>query len=132
MLEGEILVREGKLDEGLAKLNAAVQAEDAMKYDEPPGWMIPVRHTLGATLMRAGRVAEAEQVYRDDLKRVPENGWSLLGLADSLREQKKAGEELAATKARFDKVWAKADLKITSSCLCQPKAASRSASGGSR
>ncbi|MBA2242012.1 MAG: hypothetical protein H0W04_03855 [Chthoniobacterales bacterium] len=132
MLEGEILVREDKLDEGLAKLNAAVQAEDAMKYDEPPGWMIPVRHTLGATLMRAGRVAEAEQVYRDDLKRVPENGWSLLGLADSLREQKKAGEELAATKARFDKVWAKADLKITSSCLCQPKAASRSASGGSR
>ena len=120
MLEGEILVREGKLDEGIAKLTEATKAEDALKYDEPPGWMIPIRHTLGATLLRAGRFADAEQIYRQDLKRLPDNGWSLLGLADSLREQKKQSEELAATKARFEKVWAKADLKITSSCLCQP------------
>jgi cytochrome c-type biogenesis protein CcmH/NrfG len=93
-----------------------------MKYDEPPGWMIPVRHTLGATLMRAGRYADAEQVYRDDLKRLPDNGWSLLGLADSLREQKKEGAELKATRTKFEKIWSKADLKITSSCLCQPRA----------
>ncbi len=91
-----------------------------MKYDEPPGWMIPVRHTLGATLMRTGRFAEAEQVYRTDLKRVPDNGWSLFGLAESLKAQKKSEVEVAATKARFQKIWAKADLKITSSCLCQP------------
>ena len=121
MLEGEILVREGKVDEGLAQLTEAVKAEDALKYDEPPGWMIPIRHTLGATLMRAGRIAEAEKVYREDIRRLPENGWALLGLADSLREQKKEGEELAATRAKFEKVWAKADLKITSSCLCQPR-----------
>jgi cytochrome c-type biogenesis protein CcmH/NrfG len=82
--------------------------------------MIPVRHTLGATLMRAGRPADAEQVYREDLKRLPDNGWSLLGLADSLREQKKEGAELKATRAKFDKIWANADVKITSSCLCQP------------
>ena len=120
MLEGEILVRDGKVDEGIALLSEAVKAEDALKYDEPPGWMIPLRHTLGATLMRAGRFAEAEQVYREDLKRLPENGWSLLGLTDSLRAQKKEGAELAATRAKFEKVWAKADLKITSSCLCLP------------
>jgi tetratricopeptide (TPR) repeat protein len=120
MIEGEILVREGKLEEGLEKLRAAIKAEDEMKYDEPPGWMIPVRHTLGATLMRAGRFADAEQVYREDLKRLPDNGWSLMGLADSLREQKKEGAELKATRAKFEKIWAKADLKITSSCLCQP------------
>ncbi len=122
MLEGEILVRENKLDEGLAKLHSAVRAEDALKYDEPPGWLIPVRHSLGATLMRAGRFADAEQVYRDDLKRLPDNGWALLGLTDSLRAQEKHDEEIAATKARFQKIWAKADVKITSSCLCQPGA----------
>jgi tetratricopeptide (TPR) repeat protein len=125
MLEGEILVRDGKVDEGIALLNEAVKAEDALKYDEPPGWMIPIRHTLGATLMRAGRFAEAEQVYRDDLKRLPENGWSLLGLADSLGAQTKEGAELAATRAKFEKVWAKADLKITSSCLCLPAKTAR-------
>ncbi len=117
MVEGEILVREDKLDEGLAALRAAVKAEDALKYDEPPGWLIPVRHALGAFLMKAGRFAEAEQVYRDDLKRMPENGWSLYGLAQCLRAQSK--DEAAAVEVRFQKVWAKADLKISSSCMCQ-------------
>jgi len=119
MVEGEILVAEGKLDEGLASLTEAARLEDAMKYDEPPGWMIPTRHVIGATLMRAKRFAEAEEVYRADLKRLPDNGWSLHGLAEILQAQKKSAEEIAATKARFEKIWAKADLKITSSCLCQ-------------
>jgi cytochrome c-type biogenesis protein CcmH/NrfG len=82
--------------------------------------MIPLRHTIGATLMHAGRFAEAEQVYRDDLKRLPENGWSLFGLSQALAAQQKDGEELRSTRARFEKVWAKADVKITSSCLCRP------------
>jgi hypothetical protein len=93
---------------------------DALKYDEPPSWMIPLRHTIGANLMHAGRFAEAEQVYRDDLKRLPENGWSLLGLSQALAAQQKDGVELQSTRARFEKVWAKADVKITSSCLCRP------------
>ncbi len=120
MVEGEILIVEGKLDEGLAQLHAAVAAEDALKYDEPPGWLIPVRHSLGATLMRNGRFAEAEQVYRDDLRRLPDNGWSLFGLTESRRAQEKNPEEAKATRAKFKKIWAKADTKITSSCLCQP------------
>ncbi len=120
MLEGEILIREDKLEEGLGKLRVAVHLEDALKYDEPPGWLIPVRHSLGATLMRAGRFAEAEEVYREDLKRLPDNGWSLRGLADSLRAQDKAASEVAQTEKRFQNIWAKADIKITSSCLCQP------------
>jgi len=117
MVEGEILVREGKLEEGLAALRSAVKAEDLLRYDEPPGWLIPVRHALGATLMRAGRFTEAEQVYRDDLARLPENGWSLRGLAQSLRSQSK--DEAGLVEARFQKVWAKADLEIPSSCMCQ-------------
>ncbi|MGV3531947.1 MAG: hypothetical protein ACO1QR_06215, partial [Chthoniobacteraceae bacterium] len=120
MVEGEILVHDGKLDEGFEALRAAVKLEDALKYDEPPGWMIPSRHVLGASLVRAGRFADAEQVYREDLKRLPENGWALYGLAQSLREQGKSGKELKAVDDRFAKVWAKADLKISSSCLCLP------------
>lgn len=121
MLEGEILVAEGNVEGGLAELQAAVKEEDALKYDEPPAWMIPVRHSLGAVLMKAKRFAEAEQVYRDDLVRLPDNGWSLFGLAESLREQKKSDDEATATKAKFQKTWAKADTKITTSCLCQAR-----------
>jgi len=122
MVEGEILIAEGKIDSGIEQLRAAIQKEDALKYDEPPGWMIPVRHSLGAVLMKQQRFAEAEQVYRDDLARLPENGWSLFGLADSLRKQKKNADEVAQTQKKFKKVWAKADLTITTSCLCQPQA----------
>jgi tetratricopeptide (TPR) repeat protein len=122
MVEGEILIAEGKIDSGIEQLRAAIQKEDALKYDEPPGWLIPVRHSLGAVLMKQQRFAEAEQVYRDDLARLPENGWSLLGLAETLRKQKKNADEVAQTQAQFEKVWAKADLTITTSCLCQPQA----------
>src|SRR5436190_3646512 len=121
MVEGEILIAEGKINSGIEQLRAAIQKEDALKYDEPPGWLIPVRHSLGAVLMKQQRFAEAEQVYRDDLARLPENGWSLLGLAESLRKQKKNADEVAQTQARFEEVWAKADLTITTSCLCQPQ-----------
>ncbi len=120
MVEGEILVRENKLDAGYEQLRAAIAAEDALIYDEPPGWLIPVRHSLGASLMRNGRFAEAEEVYRADLARLPDNGWSLYGLAESLAAQKKEAAEAKATKAKFQKLWAKADTRITSSCLCQP------------
>lgn len=122
MIEGEILIREGKADEGLNKLREAVTLEDALHYDEPPAWMIPARHSLGANLLKAGKSAEAEQVYRDDLKRLPDNGWSLFGLAQALRAQGKA-DEAATCQAKFDQVWAKADIKITSSCLCQENVA---------
>ena len=119
MVEGEMLIGEGNLDGGFAELRAAVKDEDALRYDEPPGWLIPVRHSLGASLMQASRFAEAEQVYRDDLARRPENGWSLFGLAQSLHRQDKE-EEAKATDDRFRKMWSKADVQITSSCLCQP------------
>jgi tetratricopeptide (TPR) repeat protein len=120
MTEGEILVREGKLDAGIAELREAIKLEDALHYDEPPAWLIPIRHSLGAVLMRNGRFAEAEQVYRDDLTRLPDNGWSLFGLAQSLRAQGKNDAEAKTTEAKFKKVWAKADTRITSSCFCQP------------
>ena len=121
MVEGEILVAEGKIDHGIEQLRAAIQKEDALRYDEPPAWLIPVRHSVGAVLMKQQRFAEAEQIYRDDLARLPDNGWSLMGLAESLRKQKKNADEAAETEAKFKKISAKADLEITSSCLCQPQ-----------
>jgi tetratricopeptide (TPR) repeat protein len=119
MVEGEILVREGELDAGFSALRDAVAAEDALRYDEPPGWILPVRHALGANLMAHERYAEAEQVYREDLKRLPENGWSLFGLADSLAIQGERSEA-AALLERFEKTWSDADVTIKSSCFCQP------------
>lgn len=119
MLEGEILYREGKVDAALAQLREAVKAEDALRYDEPPGWLLPVRHSLGATLMQERRFAEAEQVYRDDLKRLPGDGWALFGLAETLRFEHK-NAEASEVDAQFQKTWAKADVRLRSSCLCQP------------
>ena len=119
MLEGEIAYREGKVEAGLAELRKAVELEDQLRYDEPPGWIIPVRHALGATLMQERRFAEAEEVYREDLKRRPENGWALFGMAESLKYQGNTEAAKPFTE-RHEKVWAKADLRIKASCLCQP------------
>jgi tetratricopeptide (TPR) repeat protein len=119
MLEGEILYREGRVGEALSALREAVRREDALRYIEPPDWIQPVRHALGATLMDARRFAEAEAVYRDDLKKYPENGWSLFGLAESLRAQGKSSEA-DVVELRFKSAWQRADVKLTSSCYCLP------------
>ncbi len=119
LLAGEILTRDGQLEAGLEELRVAVKAEDALRYDEPPGWIIPVRHALGANLLKAGRVEEATAVYRADLERLPENGWSLYGLARCFKLAKQPAQS-AAVEARFRRVWRKADLPLTSSCFCQP------------
>jgi len=118
MVAGEISYRAGKVDEGLAELRRAVEAEDALRYDEPPDWILPVRHALGAVLLKERRFAEAEQVYREDLKRLPENGWSLYGLSRTLQGEEQT-DKASAVEQRFQKIWAHADIVIESSCLCQ-------------
>jgi tetratricopeptide (TPR) repeat protein len=118
-MRGEILFRSGKAEEGLLALREAAAREDRLRYDEPPDWIMPVRHALGAALLQAGRFAEAEAVFREDLARLPENGWGLYGLSRALALQKKAAEAAAAER-RFDAVWSRADLQIKSACLCLP------------
>ena len=113
-LMAEIATRSGKSDEGIAHFREALKIEDAGLYFEPPKWYYPIRQSLGAALLKAGRNAEAEAVYREDLKRFPENGWSLYGLAAALRAQGKSAEA-AAVEKRFAKAWANADVKLTSS-----------------
>jgi tetratricopeptide (TPR) repeat protein len=113
-LMGEIATRSGKTDEGIAHFRQALAIEDKGLYFEPPKWYYPIRQSLGAALLKAGRNAEAEQVYREDLKRFPENGWSLYGLAAALKAQGKTAEA-AAVEKRFANAWSDADVKLTAS-----------------
>ncbi|MCZ6672724.1 MAG: hypothetical protein O7C75_07270 [Verrucomicrobia bacterium] len=122
MIEGELLWREGKKEEAFAKLRFGIREEDALIYDEPPGWMLPVRHALGALLMADGRVEEAETVYREDLVRNRNNGWGLIGLQQSLRAQGK-NKEAQTLDSKIKVAWANADTRPTSSCYCEPGAA---------
>jgi len=117
MLDGEIAYRRGSIDEAVAQLEKAIAIEDDLMYMEPPEWVQPVRHTLGAIFVDAGRHAEAEKVYRADLAEWPENGWSLYGLEKCLRARG-ATAEADEVQKRFQKTWARADTQIGSSCLC--------------
>ena len=93
---------------------AAIQLEDKLPYMEPPFWHQPVRQIYGATLLQAGRAADAEKTYLEDLERHPANGWSLYGLLTSLRAQGKS-EEAKAVEKRFRDVWRLADITLTAS-----------------
>jgi tetratricopeptide (TPR) repeat protein len=113
-LMGEIATRKGDTNGGIAHFTEAIKIEDAGLYFEPPKWYYPVRHSLGAALLKAGKNAEAEAVYREDLKRFPENGWSLYGLAAALRAQGKTADA-AAVEKRFAVAWRDGDVKLTAS-----------------
>ena len=113
-LMGEIAQRSGRLDEAAAHYKAALTIEDGILYFEPPNWYYPIRHSLGVVLLGAGKAADAEAVYREDLKRFPENGWALFGLMEALRAQGKAAEA-AAVDARFRAAWKDADVTLTAS-----------------
>lgn len=118
VLAGEMLAQEGRLDAAVPALQAAVDLEDRLRYDEPPDWIQPVRHTLGAVMVRAGRFAEAEQVYRKDLSKWPHNGWSLLGLQESLKGLGKT-DEAKTIAGRLRRSWTGADITPSASCYCQ-------------
>ena len=101
---------------GLALWAEAVALEDKLSYSEPNDWFYPVRHYQGAALLAAGRAKEAEAVYREDLRRNPGNGWSLYGLTQALRKQKKA-KEAGDVEAQFAKAWADADTKLVATAF---------------
>jgi tetratricopeptide (TPR) repeat protein len=114
VLAGELAARAGDVATAERLLRAAVAEQDTHWFTEPPPWYFPVRQALGAVLLQAGRAADAEQVYREDLRRNPGNGWSLFGLAQSLRAQGKT-TEAAQADASFRTAWAQADVTLTSS-----------------
>lgn len=113
-LTGGIAARRGQAETAIEHYTEAVRLEDSLPYMEPPYWYYPIRHSLGAVFLQAGRASEAEERYREDLKRFPENGWSLYGLAVSLRAQDKT-EEAAQVEQRFRRAWSNAGIKLVAS-----------------
>jgi len=97
-LSAKIAAARGDTAAAIATLTKAVAAEDALTYDEPPAWYLPLRQELGALYLAAGRPADAEHAYREDLEYWPNTGWSLRGLAQSLRAQKKDAEAATVEK----------------------------------
>jgi hypothetical protein len=89
----------------------AVAIQDALVYDEPPDWYYPVRESLGAALLLAGKAADAEIVFREGVRRSPRNGRMLFGLMESLRAQGK-NQDAESVKREFDAAWAKADIAL--------------------
>jgi tetratricopeptide (TPR) repeat protein len=114
VLRADLAARQKQYGEAITRFDRAVRLEDAMIYTEPPDWHAPVRHWLGATLLEAGRPAEAEVVYWEDLRRNRENGWALAGLHRALIDQGRKGEA-AAIEVRLKKAWAGADATLAAS-----------------
>lgn len=114
ILGGEILREEGDLAGAISAQETAVSWEDQLRYDEPEPLNFTARHWLGATLLEAGRPADAEAVYRASLVDHPNNGWSLLGLEQALRAQAR-DVEADEVHAQFEGAWARADHWIQTS-----------------
>lgn len=112
VLRGDIAEQRGDLTDAIRHYRLAILAEDALLYDEPPPWYQPVRHFLGAALLKSGDATGAERAYRDDLRRFPENGWSLLGLVQSLKAQ---GKDAADVDTRLARAWRDADVTLSAS-----------------
>jgi tetratricopeptide (TPR) repeat protein len=114
VLAGEIAAARGDYDLAISQLDRAVRLEDSLVYTEPSEFHFPPRLALGAILLQAGRAAEAETVYWEDLRRNRENGWALFGLLQALRAQNKSADA-ALTEARFKAAWSRADVTLTAS-----------------
>jgi len=112
MLAGEIAAKERRWDDAASRLRAAVRAADGLTYNEPADWYYPPRLSLGAVLLEAGRPAEAEAVYREDLRINRNNGWSLFGLAQALEAQGKTADAVR-TREAFRQAWAHADVALS-------------------
>jgi tetratricopeptide (TPR) repeat protein len=113
VVAGEIAARKKDWDTATRHLERAVRFEDGLIYQEPADWHAPVRQTLGAVLLEAGRADEAEAVFWEDLKKNPEQGWSLFGLKQALEAQGKK-DDAALVEARFQKAWREADIVLSS------------------
>jgi tetratricopeptide (TPR) repeat protein len=107
---------QGRTDEAIALLTKAVGLEDKLAYNEPNDMIFPTRHVLGAELLAAGKAAEAEAIFREDLKLHPNNGWAFYGLSQALAAQKKDAEAADARK-QFEQAWSKADMRLAAAAF---------------
>ena len=116
VVAGEIASLEGNYNLAIKHMQKAVEIEDNLIYNEPSAWHIPPRQNLGAILLKAEKYAEAESIYLEDLKILRQNGWSLMGLYESLVAQNKM-DEATAIMQEFNKAWEDADIDIKTSIL---------------
>jgi len=114
LLMGDVAMARGELDAATEHFRLAVTAQDGLPYMEPPFWYYPTRQSLGMSLLKEGRYADAEAVYRKDLEGYPRNGWSMFGLIQSLEAQEKM-DEAETVRQVFDQVWSRADVELTGS-----------------
>jgi len=110
-LAGKVAGAKGDPKGMIEQLEKAVAAEDAIPYMEPAYWPLPTRPVLGAAVLQSGDAARAEQIFRDDLKRLPRNSWGLFGLEQSLRRQGKT-DSADLVRREFDDAWKRADTKL--------------------
>jgi tetratricopeptide (TPR) repeat protein len=110
-LAGKIAAAKGAPEEAANLYRTAIENEDAIPYVEPPLWRHPVRESLGALLLKQGKSAQAEQVFRDALKVHRRSGRALFGLAEALERQGKR-EEASKARAEFTEAWKRADIKV--------------------
>jgi tetratricopeptide (TPR) repeat protein len=111
-----IASEEGHGEDAIRELGEAVALEDGLAYDEPSGWFFPVRHLLGVELLRAGRANDAEITYRDDLLRHPGSGWSLFGLMQALKAERRDAEANDVER-EFRIAWTHATISINASAF---------------
>lgn len=111
VLMARILNAEGKTDSAITLLQRAALVEDNLAYDEPEGWYIPVRETLGAYLIKQKRFEEAETAFRDELKKHKRSGRALFGLREALKGQ---GDQANAqfVDIQFQTAWRNADTQL--------------------
>jgi tetratricopeptide (TPR) repeat protein len=114
--KGEIALAREDFSTAIEHFSNAVEGQETLPYTEPPFWYYPTRQSLGHALLLADESAQAESVFRDDLKQYPRNGWSLLGLSLSLEGQGK-NAEAAKFRDRFEKIWERSDVQLKSSVL---------------
>jgi tetratricopeptide (TPR) repeat protein len=110
VLAGHIAAAKRDFTSAVAHLQEAARLESSLTYGEPPEWTVPVRQELGMVLLAAGRSADAERAFREDLLRFPDNAWSLRGLELALRAQGRTADA-EALKAQVSKAWATADVE---------------------
>ena len=115
-LEGETLIAQGDISGAIEAFRSGVEIEDQNNYTEPPDWAQPMRHYLGAALLKAGQPEAAEAVYRKDLRWNQNNGWSLFGLHQALAAQNNKGE-VSEVFNQWQKAWETADVTLTASHL---------------
>jgi len=116
LLQGQIDFMEGDFEASINNFKKAVALQDDLPYTEPPFWYYPTRQSLGRVLIEAGKLEEAEAVFKKDLEGYPRNGWSMFGLYKVLEIQGKT-EEAKQYKDKFDIIWQLSDIELKSSVI---------------